>query len=378
MAKKKKIAGVTQRSDGLYRATAQVDGVRKSFYGKTPEEALEKKETWLHPPEMELTFADVAKSWKEEHWSEITPGTQSCYNARFEEALEFAGDAAFSDFGAGDIEAHLRQMAARQYSASTVKKQKCLYGMIFNWAIVQGFTRYNPASSVKVPNGLKKTTRTAPEDDVIDRIQDGIDLTFGLFPFLLMYTGCRKGEALALTWEDIDFEGKTIRISKALAYDHARPYIKPPKTESGDRTVPLLPDLEAALLPLRKSSGLLFTQENGDMLWQKTYDRRWRHYCKDAGFVEYTTEMRTDKNGRRYPYKKCSLTLTAHMLRHGYATMLYEAGVDVLMAKDLLGHSDISVTQGIYQHIRDSHKATASDKLTDYLADRKRKQFKAV
>jgi len=54
--------------------------------------------------------------------------------------------------------------------------------------------------------------------------------------------------------------------------------------------------------------------------------------------------------------KRVGVTLTAHQLRHGYATMLFEAGISERDAMDLLGHADINLTRNIYTHIRKSRK----------------------
>ena len=381
MPKKKKLPdGVSLRADGRYQASATVDGKRKFFYSRDPEDALRLRDSYLdavrNPAPM--TFAQVAEAWQEAHWPEIGPGTRSTYQACLERAVNEAGDATLADIGAGEIQAVLLRMAAQGYSARTVKAQKVVYNLIFKHAIIQGLTTFNPVTAVSVPTGLPKTTREAPEDDVIQRIQDGLDLTFGLFAFFLLYTGCRKGEALAMQWTDIDFDARQIRVARSIAFDRGRPYVKAPKTRAGVRQIPLLPDLADALAPLRQKSGYLFHRENGEPLDSKTYERWWKHYCKDAGFCTYQPEPRRDKNGRPYTYHKCTLTLTAHQLRHGYATMLYEAGVDVQLAKTLLGHADISVTQGIYTHIRNARQATASDLLETYLAEQKRSRLRVV
>ena len=59
---------------------------------------------------------------------------------------------------------------------------------------------------------------------------------------------------------------------------------------------------------------------------------------------------------------------TAHCLRHTYCTLLYEAGVDVLNAKDLMGHANISTTMGIYTHLREVKKRKSIVQLDDYLS----------
>ena len=126
-------------------------------------------------------------------------------------------------------------------------------------------------------------------------------------------------------------------------------------------TCPVFATRPEAELPELAPEELLFPQENGQLMSSKTYERHWSHYCKDAGFVTYTPIQRTDKRGKPYVYQKPTITLTAHQLRHGYATILYEAGIDAQTAKVLLGHSDIAVTLQIYTHIRNKKRASVTD-----------------
>ena len=84
------------------------------------------------------------------------------------------------------------------------------------------------------------------------------------------------------------------------------------------------------------------------------------------GFVTDEPEERVSKQGKRYTVHHYKNELTAHVLRHGYATLLYEAGVDVYTAGKLLGHADVETTIGIYTHLRAKKEATSMKKLKNY------------
>ena len=364
MPRKKKTDGLYLRPDGVYEKIVTVGGKRKAFRSKDPDEVWRKIEAAQNPVR---TFSTVCDEWQAEKYKTIGPGTQSSYNSAIQRAKDAVGDVPIDEVSGEDIEALLLELKAKGLSAHTVKIQKYVFGMVLDYAIVHGYTRQNPAKAVRTPKGLPRKTREAPEDNVIQRIRDNVGAYFGLFAFFLLYTGCRKGEALAITGADIDRKRKVIYVRRAVAYKSGAPYFKTPKTEAGTREVPLLADLERAL-PELGDEELLFPQENGQPMSSKAYERHWRHYCKDAGFSDWRPEQRTDKNGRAYTYKAHRNTLTAHVLRHGYATILYEAGIDVQQAKVLLGHSDIAVTQQIYTHIRNSRREAAADKLNAYFA----------
>ena len=88
----------------------------------------------------------------------------------------------------------------------------------------------------------------------------------------------------------------------------------------------------------RNKKGALFSNT------LRTFKTEWKHYCKRLGFE-----------------------VTPHQFRHAYATMLYDAGIDVKMAQKLLGHSSIKMTQDIYTHIRLSRLGDTAEKLNAHI-----------
>ena len=166
---------------------------------------------------------------------------------------------------------------------------------------------------------------------------ESFKVSFGIFAYFLLYTGCRRGEALALRYEDIDYENKTILINKSLYWQGNKAEIKSTKTKAGTRSIILL-DALAAKLP--KGTGYVF---GGDApLTNTAFRRRWDKYIKISG-----------------------VTATCHQLRHLFATILYECGIDEKLAQELLGHSSITVTRNVYTHIRRQHLSAAAQMLNE-------------
>lgn len=96
------------------------------------------------------------------------------------------------------------------------------------------------------------------------------------------------------------------------------------------------------VLPLGIGDALLFPGPNGQIMRESTLKNRWIKWRELTG-----------------------VTLTPHQLRHGYATMLFEAGIPERDAMDLLGHADINMTQNIYTHIRKTRKEETAAKLNE-------------
>lgn len=378
MAKKKnKYANMfTKRSDGRYQGSYTDDTGRHYVYDRDPERLWHK----LNDPKEEkpLLFREIAEAWQNSAWEKIRDGTKSCYEAPFLRAVDRFGDRVAVEIEPHEISTHLQILKAQGMSASTIKKQRVIYKQIFEFAITDEkygkVIRYNPVANVKLPDGMPKPKkREAPEDDIVKKIRKNAQTAyFGLFAFFLMCTGFRKGEALATQWQDIDFENGTISCEKTVNYRASTARTAEPKTESGYRTVPILPPLAAVLERpenAKDTDFVFFGSDPSKPMPKSTYDRRWMHYCKDMCFVEDEPEAKVSKQGKHYVVHNYKPTLTAHALRHGYATMLFEAGVDVYTAKDLLGHADIETTMAIYTHLRERKKNESVDKLKKYFAE---------
>ena len=196
---------------------------------------------------------------------------------------------------------------------------------------------------INLPAGLPKKQRELPPTNVIKAISEH-HADFELLPFFMLYTGCRKSEALAVKYENIDFDKKTIKITHHVIHDGNKPVYEPVlKTDSAERDIILL-DRLASVIPKNKK-GFLFSMANDGKapLTKCAYEKRWTKYCKTY-----------------------NIDITAHQLRHGYATMLFEAGVDVKDAQELMGHSDINLTRQIYTHIRSERKQETANKLNNF------------
>jgi integrase len=215
--------------------------------------------------------------------------------------------------------------------------------MIFNDAITAQGLRFNPCSAVSMPRNLPAKKRELPDDDAVAAVKAGAGVPFGLFALVCLYAGLRRGEVLALQYEDLDRKNGVIHVTKAVEYVGNNPHIKPPKTQAGVRDVPLLQPLADALPA--KGSGLIFPGDAaGHPLTKTQYRKRWLKYCQAIGH-----------------------DITAHQLRHGYATILYEAGIADKDAQELLGHSSIAVTRDVYTHIRQTQKERTAKKLNAYV-----------
>jgi integrase len=159
----------------------------------------------------------------------------------------------------------------------------------------------------------------------------------GLFAYVLLYSGLRRGEALALQYKDIDRQSKKIHVEKSLCAYRNEPIIKTPKTEAGYRDVPLV-DALANVIPEGKPVEYIFLRD-GHLLTDADFDTLWGQYQRHTG-----------------------ITSTPHQLRHWFATLLFDAGIDKFEAARYMGHTTTQMTE-IYTHITRSRTASSLDRL---------------
>ena len=335
-----------KRKDGRFCKVIMIKGKRLYFYSSEPTEKRAEKDikrqilAYSEKEERGKTFKEVAEEWNERYREKIpdwnyNKGTRATYDA----VLEFFKDYNMKEITAVEVNRFINCLILKNYAKKTIANYKSVLNMIFTHAILSGYIVYNPVRDIRLPNNLPKNPRELPTTEELREVMKHSE-GFDLLPFFMLMTGCRRSEALGITNKSIDYENRRIHITGHLIFDGSSTIFEPVlKTESAKRDIIILDKLYDALP--KKFNGFLFSK-NGDgkePLTRWEYVKRWNAYCEKYG-----------------------LNITAHQLRHGYATMLFEAGIDIKDAQELMGHSDINLTRQIYTHIR-SERKTETEKL---------------
>ena len=346
----------------------------KQYYKRDPKalydlvQALEAGEPPTPP-----TFRDIAEEWHDWKWPQIREKTQECYEAPYNRALDEYGDEPMESLTAADIDRLLLRMKQERYSLQTIKDQKSVINQIFNRAITRDppVVRFNPCSAITLPRGLPKKKRHALDETVEAKVIAAVDKTpFGLFPYLLLFTGLRRGEAIGLRWGDIDFEENTIRLDSQYNFIRGKGQRSKVKTAAGVREIPLVAPLRKKLVrPEDAEDGdFIFTAPEGGPYSESTFKRHWLRYCREIGCAVDEPEQRKRKNGKStYTVHHWKPTITPHQFRHSYATIIYESGTDVRTAQLWLGHDDLETTQKVYQELREAKKKKERATFDDYM-----------
>lgn len=347
---------MVKRKDGRWQEQIKLPGMAKPkyFYGRTQREVLQKLAAYRGEVERGKLFEDCVDEWEDDHSKHVTYNAALAYKSSIQQVKDQFGGRSIKDIKPDEIDAFIRWLAGRGYARRTVQMRLDLLNMVFDFAVVHLWRDNNPCSSVSLPKGLHRGRRELPKKEQVEAIKNGFELPFGLFACALLYSGLRRGELMGLRWEDIDRQTDTIYVRRSVYFVENDPHIKEPKTEKGVRQVSLLAPLKEEL-PEGGTGYLFHMGDDPERLMTKSSVRkRWLSWCKAVGIAH--------QEGKTW-----KADVTPHQLRHEYATTLYDAGIDVGDAKDMLGHSTEAVTRDIYTHIRQSRRKATTEKLNEFL-----------
>ena len=282
--------------------------------------------------------------------------------------------------GAPQIQAFVNGFAGKSKSQITLVMG--ILKKIVASAYAEGFIERDPTVALIRPKAQKQNERRPLTADETKRILKTMRThPEGLLLAVLYYLGVRRGEALGLKWSDFDCDSDQVHIQRDIDYNASTAREDTLKTSAADRYIPVPQELKQMLLRRRdmerqeaqtNGSGHLvprrsgqndyvFHDQNGRPLPQATFQRIWCRLMENAGCAEARPFEPTGNNIWDIR-KQVKPLLTPHFFRHNYVTLLYEAGVDPLIAMKIVGHTDYQTTANIYTHVRDEmlKKATVN------------------
>ena len=234
-------------------------------------------------------------------------------------------------------------MVTDGYALTTIKKQYHLVTSYLKFANTEGIIPRPIYNNVKLPTqqAVKKKRRevlgySRREQMALNSVFKTKKRIGYSAAMLMMETGLRIGECLALTWNDVLWERRAIRVSKTLiriANRHRMEVQDGAKSFTSNRTIPLSTNAYNLLDDLSRSSektnGCIFAADDGFPISYEAMRYQIRQACEEADV----------------PY------LGQHVFRHTFATNCYNRGCDVKILSKLLGHADVAVTYNVYIHL---------------------------
>lgn len=347
------------RDDGQWVATVYLGWKngkreRREFTGATPAEAMGKREAFLDLRRDGFTMPKGRQPYVSEwmlHWlhnvarRKVAATTwEKSYRQKVTELVcPFFSRILLAELAEADIEAwhaHLEDtISARTgqpLSASTIGQAHRIMSRAIKMAVVRGKIPRNPLSNVTPPRAEGQEIIPPSAAEVRRILKRCETWPNGARWVLAVTTGLRQGEALALEWRrDISVRPPAaVAVHKAAAVVKGERVVKDPKSASSRRSVPLADVAVRALIRHRRTqvasvSDLVFTDARGGPVHPRADWGDWQALLADLGLPRYRV----------------------HDIRHSYATMLLEDGIDPRVVQAMLGHSTGALLTR-YQHVR--------------------------
>lgn len=260
-----------------------------------------------------------------------------------------------------DIKAiHLQKIMRNinHLSGSRIKKiYQCLNQML-SAAETNELIQKNPAEKIEVPSGYDGTHRALTDQERSLFLKVTQTHEYGLLFRLMLYTGMRPAETARCKKAHFDFEQKLL-------------YVDGTKSKNAARYVPVPQEILDEVKKINIDPfEFLFTSKNGTPLNKESIRRRWKAIKREmhiqAGGAVY-------RNAIVEPFMVAD-DLTPYCLRHTFCTDLQDAGIPINVAKELMGHSDISLTAKIYTHYTKTSLDNAARLLDKFRSESKKEE----
>ena len=351
---------ITKRKDGRWECAIMIgfqkDGRRrrKSFYGKTRKEALDQMHTFMQKLEDEeitlsdtptikpsISFAAWSDIWYEGHKDKISGSTLQGYKYTLKALKAKLGDRPVNSIKAMDIEELLRSLQREGKSDSYLAKARGMLYQIMNKAEANELINRNPvACAEKMKSRKPMQAREAFTADEVKRLMKGLPSDkIGNSIRLMLGTGIRMQELLALEPKLIEEDGSVIHIRQAVKLVGGRVEIGQPKTKGSVRDVPIPQSLRSMVVGLRTTDDKYIIQSPLRELPLDPTHYREKFKC----YIEALGDVRV---------------LTPHSCRHTYVSQMQALGVDLATIQSMVGHADLDMTQH-YLHVQSPVKQQA-------------------
>lgn len=313
----------------------------------------------------DISFYELYELWFQSYKDTVKPSSLYVTQNVLQHILEYFGNVKVKKITTLFCQKYLNKN--KGFSYSHVKKLKSYTSLILKYAVKMQIIQFNPMDNATIP---KRNEKTRSEDTLYytkDELKQFLEIVdsynnteWKVLFRLLAFTGARKGEILALTWNDINFSENTIDINKTLASTKTAVVVQSPKSKSSIRNVSI--DTETARLLrlwklkqreeflklgiIPKTKQLVFCNSQNGFKW--------------IFFPNYTLKKICDQHNFKL--------IKIHGFRHTHASLLFESGnMSIKAVQHRLGHSDIQTTMNIYTHVTQLQKDNIGNDFAKYV-----------
>lgn len=306
-------------------------------------------------PTTTMRTADWLAAWLPTTRPRVVPSTYRGYEAVIRSIAERIGDVPLGRLTPSDVERMTSAIVAAGRTARTAGMARKVLRLALRQAIRDGLVTRNVAAEARPPRLVPFAARTLTAAEARRLIDATADDELGPLWAVLVATGLRQGEALGLTWGDVDTAGGTLTVRRSLVRGwDGKPKLGSPKSDRSRRTI-ALPAVARDALD-RQRTRQEDAQEATGSAWQ---DRDGLVFTDAVGrplIGRYITPaLRSALARAKLPSIRC------HDLRHTAATLQLAAGVPLATISRTLGHSTIAITADIYAAVTPDLRREAAD-----------------
>ena len=333
-----------------YKSNGQPN--RKYFYGKTQKEVKEKVEKWQEQQKKpapsgilkkEYSFIEWSDFWFKNHKDDISPTTQESYKYTMRILQNYFGDKPISEFLAYDIETFLKAIRKEGRSDSYLSTCRGLLHHIFRKAAANRLIDHNP---VALADKMKSKEPAKKKDcftaDEVKLLMENLPMDrMGMSIRLMLGTGMRGQEILALEPKHIEEDGSIITIEQAINMVKGTAVVGRPKSVDSYRKIPVPPNLRKFAIALRNT--------DKTYIWEAG---KVGQPCNPSYFRDEFKKAIGKVEGVR--------VLTPHRCRNTYISQMQALGVDLQTIQSIVGHADVDMTEH-YLRVQEPKRLEAVD-----------------
>ena len=354
----------------LFKLRFTFDGDRHAVYGRTQKECEEKKtekvellKNQMHIENRKITLKQYYDAWLAEQKKEVKPSTVYSYEKSWTHIEKYLGKRKVVDLNKNDVLLMQKKMAAAGSTEHNINRVTRLLKQILNCAVVDRIISFNACNGIKQlksnkPKAADTNHRALTEEETKLFFKYAKDsYYYNLFQFLLN-TGCRIGEALALTWFDVNFSKKEISITKTVSRTSNTEYIvsDSPKNKSSIRSIPMTQELERMLKDQKERNDLLHGSKQ-TLVFPNTKGKAASYNSVDRTIEHFVDTINEAEKGFFRPF-------SVHAFRDTFATRCIEQGMQPNTLKSILGHSSLKMTMDLYAHVMPNTKQAELEKIS--------------
>lgn len=359
------------RPDGRWEARLCTDSGRISIYGLSSQEVRRKLSAMRGTVENGdfiksacITVEEWILIWEKDHL-DVKPGTLRRYDGDIRNhIIPSLGSITLSKLKVGDVEKAYLEWKKEGLSAKSVKNAHGVLHSALDKAVDSGLIKKNVSSGCDLPKGQQDEMRPLEDDEVSEFLELAKkDVLYPLY-YVALFTGMRQSELMGLTWDCVNFKKNSIRISKQLlrinAYRKKGEYHFVPTKTGKQRTI------EPALQVME----MLKAVQRQQTEWKEKCGDAWKG-TDDLVFTNPDGTHLSNSNVYRH-FKRIMRQMSLddvrfHDLRHTYAVLALQNGIDIKTVSASLGHYSVAFTMDKYGHVSNTMKKTAAAKMGQFI-----------